>query len=156
MSTVRTGLCARDLMTPEPICVTPSTTLREMVRLLGEHEISGMPVTDVEGAVVGIVGIRDLVRRIVAGEDGLMPGSFQDLVAEQQGGEDVLELEHLEMPHVEDLMVEDPLTVRPDEAVETVAGLMGEHRIHHVIVVDEERMPLGIITSLDVLTAVGG
>ncbi len=155
MTAVHTSLRARDLMTREPVCVTPSTTLGEMVRLLGEHEISGMPVVDVEGTVVGVVGVRDLVRRIVAGEEGDLPGSFREVVAAQPGGEEQLELDRTELPHVEELMTETAVTVRPGDSVRTIARLMGEHRMHRVVVVDEDRLPLGIVTSLDVLTAIG-
>jgi CBS domain-containing protein len=52
---------------------------------------------------------------------------------------------------VEDIMTEDPLMVSPDVSATLVARQMFEQRVHRVVVVDEEKRPIGIITSLDLL-----
>jgi CBS domain-containing protein len=47
------------------------------------------------------------------------------------------------------------LTVRPDETIQRAAQLMTEHATAHLIVVDEDRMPIGVISTLDLAAALG-
>src|SRR5580704_9255558 len=60
---------ARDVMTGQIVKVTPDTAIEEAARLMVENRISGLPVTDAAGAVVGIVTEGDLLRRIETGTD---------------------------------------------------------------------------------------
>ena len=53
-------------MTREVIFVAPETSLREVARLLGEHQISGVPVVDAEGACIGVVSEADLLLKQVS------------------------------------------------------------------------------------------
>lgn len=53
---------ARDIMTKNPICVTPDYTIEETARILMEHKISGAPVVDDCGGLVGIITQKDLFR----------------------------------------------------------------------------------------------
>ncbi len=59
-------LTARDVMTLEPVCVGPATTIRELARLFEENEISGAPVVNRSGRLVGVVSTTDLVRTLAA------------------------------------------------------------------------------------------
>jgi CBS domain-containing protein len=144
---------ARDIMTAEPVCVTPSTGIRALARLLEEHEVSGAPVVDQNGRVVGVVSRTDLVRRCMEGDRDVPPAYLFEILAEQGQSEE----DGGAMPEppvcVEDFMTEDPILVRPEVSAAAVARLMVEHRVHRVIVADSDRFPLGIITSLDALKA---
>ena len=60
---------AVDVMTREPMSVTPQTTIVEAARLMLQHRISGLPVTDGKGAVVGVVTEGDLLRRAETGTE---------------------------------------------------------------------------------------
>ena len=53
----------RDLMTPNPIRIAPVTPVAEIARILVEHRINGVPVTDAEGRLLGLVTENDLVHR---------------------------------------------------------------------------------------------
>lgn len=144
---------ARDIMTPEPVCVTPSTGIRALARVLEDHEISGAPVVDQSGRVVGIVSRTDLVRRCMEGDRDIPPAYLFEVLAEQ--GQDEEDGGAMPEPDVcvEDFMTEDPVMVGPDVSAAAVARLMVEHRVHRVVVADLDKFPLGIITSLDVLKA---
>jgi len=154
MATVNGELRAKDVMTATPVCVGPSATIRELARVFEEHEISGVPVIDVEGRVIGVVSKTDLMRRCSAGSNDIPPAYLFDVLR-------VRELDEAERSEVipeplvcvEDFMTAVPLTVGPEHLVAAVAGLMFEKCVHRVIVVDHERFPLGIITSLDLLGA---
>ena len=153
MSLLKTELKARDLMTTEPVCVSPSTRIRELARMFEEHEISGVPVVDQEGRVIGIVSKTDLIRRCAEGTDELPPAYLFEVLSEQED-DDTSEVIPEPLVCVEDFMTEDPVMVGPDHSAASIARLMAEKRIHRVIVVDEDRFPVGIITSMDMLAAV--
>lgn len=55
-------LKARDIMTPNPVCVKPDTPLVEAVRLLMDYQISGLPVVDAEKKIVGMITEKDMLR----------------------------------------------------------------------------------------------
>lgn len=72
------SLTARDIMQPDPITVTPESTIGSLVELLLDHEITGVPVVDRNGAVKGVVSLTDVAQAAAregrpAGEDS--PGS---------------------------------------------------------------------------------
>ena len=151
MALVSTGLKARDVMTAEPLCVGPATTIRELARLFEEHEISGVPVVDGQGQVIGIVSKTDLIRRCAEGVDDMPPAYLFEILSEQGDEEDVSEVMPEPLICVEDFMTEEPVTASPEAPVETIAKLMSEQSIHRVVIVDDERFPIGIVTSLDLL-----
>lgn len=151
MSLVKTELKAKDVMTPDPVCIGPSATIRELAHLFEKHGISGAPVVDQADRVVGVVSKTDLIRRCSEGTDDIPPAYLFEVLAEQGGEEDASEVIPEPLVCVEDFMTEDPLMVGPDLSAAAVARMMFEKRIHRVIVADDEKVPIGIITSLDLL-----
>jgi CBS domain-containing protein len=145
-------LKARDVMTPEPVCVTPATRIREVAHLLEAHQISGMPVINTEGRVVGVVSKTDLIRRCTEGTDEIPPAYLFELLSGSQDEEAMPE----PLICVGDFMTDSPVMVMPDAPAETVGRLMHERRIHRVIVADEAGCPVGLITTLDLLAALAG
>ena len=154
MSLVKTELKARDVMTADPVCVSPSVRIRELARVFEAHEISGAPVTDQEGKVIGVVSKTDLIRRCSEGTDDIPPAYLFEVLSEQGVDEDESsEVMPEPLVCVQDFMTEDPLMVGPELSAAAVARLMFEKRVHRVIVADDEKFPLGIITSMDLLGA---
>jgi len=153
MSSIKSELKARNVMTADPVCIGPSGTIRELARLFEEHEISGVPVVNQEGKVVGVVSKTDLIRRCSEGTGDIPPAYLFEVLSEQGAEDETSEVIPEPLVCVEDFMTEDPLTVAPDLSVAAVARLMYDKRIHRVIVADEEKFPLGIITSMDLLGA---
>ena len=151
MNKVNSTKIAQDIMTPEPVCAEPSTTIRQLARLFEENEISGCPVVDQEGKVIGVVSKTDLIRRCSEGTADQPPGYLFEAISEQGGEEDAAEVIPEPLICVQDFMTESPITVSPETPVAKIAALMFDSRIHRVVVVDEEKFPLGVITSLDLL-----
>jgi CBS domain-containing protein len=155
MSQTLTDLRASDIMTEDPICVVPSTSVRTLARIFDDHEISGAPVVDRAGRVVGVVSNTDLVRRWAAGLNDTVPSHHFEMLspsedrAEQSEGETGTE----SMICVEDFMTVQPIAAAPWTPLADIAKTMFEHRVHRIIVVDGDGFPIGIITSLDVLGA---
>ncbi|XVJ59654.1 MAG: CBS domain-containing protein [Tepidisphaera sp.] len=147
---------AQDIMTAEPVCAEPSTTIRRLAHLFEDNEISGCPVVDSQGKLVGVVSKTDLIRRCSEGTAEIPPAYLFEVVCEQgegsREGEDEVGGPIPEpLICVQDFMTESAVTVRPSTPVHEVAALMADRHIHRVVVVDEERFPLGMITTLDVL-----
>lgn len=144
-------LRARDVMTPEPVCVEPTTTILELARTFEENEISGAPVVDRQGRLVGVVSKTDLIRCCMEG-NGQRPPAYMFESLNEQGTDEFEEDLPPEVPVcVEDFMSTEPETVRPETPLVAVGRLVVGARIHRVIVVDEETFPVGIITTLDLL-----
>lgn len=139
-----------DVMTVDPVCVEPCTGIRELARVFEENEISGVPVVDQRGVLVGVVSRTDLIRRCLQGTDELPPAHLFEILSEQGPDSEILAGSLI---CVEDLMTEGPLTVTPDEKIAPVARRMCDARFHRVVVVDQENMPVGILTSMDLLEA---
>ena len=128
---------AKDIMTSEVITVTPVTPLVEFARICAEDRISGAPVCRVDGTLVGIVSKTDLVEHVLD-EDPRWAAT------ERRGrpGGTVRE--------VQDIMRDDVVTVAPDTPVHEVAGRMAEHRVHRVVVLENDRVR-PMTPSLDLL-----
>ncbi|MHC4971328.1 MAG: CBS domain-containing protein [Planctomycetota bacterium] len=131
------ALTAGDVMKTELITVTPSTSLTEFARLCAEDNISGAPVTRVDGTLVGIVSKTDLVQRLMdthPAHGTVDEPSFWD--------QDTLQ--------VGDIMSEVVATVPPAATLSEIAERMASDRIHRVLVTDAGKL-LGIVTSIDLL-----
>lgn len=155
MSLISTELKAKDIMTADPVCVGPATRIRELARVFEQHEISGAPVVDQQGRVVGVVSKTDLIRRCSEGTDEVPPAFLCEILAEQGDEDQSSQVIPEPLICVEDFMTEDPLMVTPNMSVAAVARLMFERHIHRVIVADEKEFPVGIITTMDMMGALG-
>jgi CBS domain-containing protein len=144
-------LC-RDVMTRNVITVAPDCTLSELCRVLAEDDISGAPVVDHRGDLIGIVSKTDVLRDLLSGR--LVPGlpsdtlNFLGLADVMSGAAEDSEDETF--GQVVDFMTEEVETVTPDTPITEAARAMTSNRIHRLIVVEQGQV-VGIITSLDLL-----
>lgn len=154
MPSAATEFRARDVMTPDPVCIRPSASIRELARLFEDNEISGAPVVNPAGVVIGVVSKTDLIRKCAEGTVDIPPAYLFEALAEQGGGDDE-EGEYIPEPLVcvEDFMTDDPVTVTPETPLRKIARAMVDGGFHRVVVVNEERAPVGIITTMDLLAA---
>ena len=139
----------RDLVT-----VTPEDGVEDVIRLLREHELPGVPVVNEGGRCVGIVTEADLV--LSEEEADLHLPHYVDLMGA------VVFLEPLKRfedrlrkafaSKVEDMMTPDPITISPDASVKEAARLIAERRHNRLPVVEHGRL-VGVVTRLDVLEA---
>jgi CBS domain-containing protein len=141
---------ARDIMTTTLFTVRRDTPVRDVIQLLLERRVSGVPVVDGE-RVVGIISEGDLILRESAHRPrGGMAFLFQQLF------EDHAKLaERYRKAHgliAEDVMTRGVVTVQPGTRVEEIAHLMAERQIKRVPVVDDDRL-VGIVSRADVLRA---
>ena len=125
-------------MTTHVVAVGSDASYREMAALLRAHRVSGLPVVDAEGTVVGVVSETDLLtRRAMNGRAGWLPHRRHAPTAELTAA---------------DLMTRPAVTTSPDELVTSVARLMSSRRLRRVPVVDSQGHLVGIICRSDVLS----
>jgi len=144
---------ARDIMHPDVVTVTDTMDLREAAKIFVEERISGAPVIDELGSLVGVLSQSDLVEYELATERELTVEApfyrqpYDDALHPSRG----FQLEELSADTVKDVMTPYLITVTEDTAIREVAARMAECGVHRVIVVDEDQQIRGIVTSLDVL-----
>jgi len=153
------GLAAADIMQKHVITVGDSAPLSEVERVLSENRISGVPVTDQSGRVLGVISMRDLLDRYAEEPEARPrrgPGYFRESTAELADAD----LESFDLPPESEetagsLMTPEIYDVPSTAPVHEVAGKMAEHGIHRVLVTDAtSRQVVGIITSMGILAAV--
>src|SRR3954447_17475787 len=103
-----------DIMTHPVITVTPETTVAEAAELMLGHRISGLPVVDAAGGVVGIVTEGDLLRRAETGPERRRARWLEFLVAP---GRLASEYAHAHGRRVGEVMTDTVLSVAPDDPV---------------------------------------
>lgn len=144
-----------DIMEPSPPTVSPEDDVKKVIDLLREHELQGVPVTDSDGRVVGIVTDSDLIIRDEEGD--LHLPHFLNLM----GGVVFLEplkgfearLRKAIAGKVSDLMTADPVTCSPGDSVRDAAKLIAEKHHDRLPVVDGDGRLAGVVTRVDVLAA---
>jgi CBS domain-containing protein len=144
----------REIMDPDPATVRPDTPVEEVVRLLGDHELPGVPVVDEEGRCVGMITEADLI--LPDDEGDLHIPHYVNLF----GGTVFLEplsrfekrLRKAFASTAADMMSADPDTVGPDTTVREAARIIHESGHNRLPVVEGGRL-VGVVTRLDVLGA---
>jgi len=147
-------ITASDLMNPGVLTVREDMTVRELASFLLEHEISGAPVADAEGRLVGVVSMVDIAA-LASGEErptGEEGSSFfgpdwEDALDEEDVEDLQLDLDGL---RVASIMNPRLYSVREDATVSEIASLMLKGHIHRLLVTREDRA-VGIITTSDLL-----
>lgn len=137
-----------DVMTRDVIAVRRDADIHEVIRLLSENKVSGLPVIDGENHVIGIVTEADILHMMgIKGEN-----RFKDILRHLLG-------EPLPKRRagdkVDDFMVSPPITTRPDADIRLVASIMAQRRIKRLPVVDDENKLIGIISRADIVRLVG-
>jgi CBS domain-containing protein len=135
----------REIMTREVACAAPGMPLKDAVRIMATTAVSGLPVVDDAGTVVGVVSEADLLLK-EAGEDPVRR-RFAWLLGE---GEPVRRMRaKVDAARVEEAMTAPAVTVDVDDTVRTAAQIMVRHRINRLPVVQDGRLA-GIVSRADV------
>lgn len=142
-----------ELMSPPSVRLRPRTTVREAEEALGKKRVTGAPVVDDDGHAVGVVSQHDLIvymaGRTTAGEAG---NFYTDVPAYRELSE--VAIDRGRTP-VEEIMTRDVVCVDRGASVIEAARRMRERRIHRLLVT-ESGVLVGIVTSLDLLSALDG
>ena len=161
----------RDAMQYSVIGVVPEMTVRELIHVLLENSITGVPVLDPQGKAIGVVSMTDVLQ--LAGHEVEIPSgqlTWEPVIeAEEVSGDDDVTRSFSPVPftepradgvneaafdqyHVRDIMTPVAFTLSPADTLETAVGFLLRGRIHRALVA-EAGVLHGIITPFDVLKA---
>ena len=141
-----------DLMSTDVVCVQEDLAVDTLVSMLIDKEISGVPVLDGEGCLVGVVSKTDLIReQQIRGEtreevrrvertdsrldDDLGPGFHVERIARTTVGE---------------IMMPVSLTIPETDSLARAAALMVAEKVHRLVVVSQDGHLCGVITPWDI------
>jgi CBS domain-containing protein len=142
-------LKAKDIMTRDPITVSPETAIAHAARILLEKGINGLPVVD-DGKLVGILCQSDLIAQqkkfpipsLFTLLDGLIPLKSTKSIEKT--------VQRMTATIVAQAMTPNPVTVEPETSIEELATLMVDKNFHTVPVVDKGEL-IGIVGKEDIL-----
>ena len=138
-----------DVMTETVISVTPETTIAEAARLMLQHRISGFPVVDPSGAVVGVITEGDLLRRAETGTERHHARWLEFLISP---GRLAREYANANARKVGEIMTEDVVSVAPQDTLAEVVRLMEDRHVKRLPVITAGRL-VGIVSRANLVRA---
>jgi CBS domain-containing protein len=141
-----------DVMTPNPISVKQQTPLQEAIKILVEKHISGLPVVDDEGKLVGVISESDLMWQ----ETGVEPPPYimilDSVIYLQNPNRYEKEIHKALGKIVGEVMSDKPIGITPDRSLKEAARIMHDKKIRRLPVVDEQDgKVVGILTQGDII-----
>lgn len=143
---------AADLMTSFVVTVRPDATIEYAAQLMLQYRISGLPVTDSDGAVLGIVTESDLLRRAETGTEKRHARWVSLLIGPGRLAQEYVRTHGRKVAEV---MTDRVFTVTPETPLADLVALMETRHVKRVPVVDQGRL-VGIVSRADVMAALVG
>lgn len=140
---------AKDVMTHCVVSIAPDASIRDAIARMITHEVSGLPVIDASGRLVGIVSEGDFVHRVEMHSEP-RGGRWIDLLLDAGSRAEEYARSHGRI--VRDVMSTDVVTAGPETTLAEIVRLMDEHGIKRVPVVDGDRV-VGIVSRADLMSA---
>jgi CBS domain-containing protein len=136
-------------MTWGVVSVEADASVERAARLMLENKISGLPVVDAKGSLVGIVTEGDFLRRREIGTQRRRPRWLEFVIGP---GRLATEYVHAAGRMVSEIMTPDPLTVTPDTPLDDVVDLMERRRVKRLPVLENGKL-IGIVSRANLLHA---
>ena len=134
----------RDVMTKEVITVRQGTSLTEAARQMIQHNISSLPVVDVDDRLIGILTEADFLSAMDVAGGGLVRDLFETIITRRRTRKKMGTI-------VDDIMTADPITIGEDERLQTAIALMDNNKVKRLIITDTNKRVTGIISRPDVV-----
>jgi CBS domain-containing protein len=141
---------AHQIMTRSVISVTPDTSIIEAAAIMLKRHVSGLPVVDAAGKLVGIVSEGDFIRR---GEIGTQRKRGRWLKFILGPGKSASDFVHEHGRKVSEVMTTSPLTITEDAALAEIVDIMERNNVKRLPVMNGDRV-VGIVSRANLLQAV--
>lgn len=149
-------LTAADIMATDIVTIDPTDSLRDAMASMTENHVTGLPVLDRKGRCVGLISATDILnyeQDHSEETDGANADMARYYNPETQRWESVrvssFALEEFAEIPVSELMTRDLIFVNPDTLISDVAEKIVDLDIHRVLVLDDDRRLLGVISAID-------
>lgn len=142
-------MTVRDVMTRPVASVQRGTPLRDVAQVLVDHSISGVPVVDTDGAVLGVVSEGDFLIK-AQGRDAVRHRRLARILGES--GESRAQLAKLAAVNAAEAMTAPAVTIESSRPITEAAAVMTARRVNRLPVVDDGRL-VGIVTRADLVRA---
>ncbi|GAB6085281.1 CBS domain-containing protein [Alkaliphilus crotonatoxidans] len=145
-------MLAREIMTKDVITVKREDTVEHVIKLLMEHNVSGLPVVDEENHVVGMITEGDLIYR---SKKLQIPSYFTilDSYIFLESTKTIQEqIRKMVGYRVEDVMTEKVISVDVEENIEEIATLMATKKVNRVPITENGKL-VGIVSRRDIIKA---
>ena len=129
-TTTLTDLRVAELMTIDPIVISVDAPIEEAEELLRHNRITGLPVVDLSGRLVGVISQTDLLHLAVP--------AVQALIRHRENG-----------IRVGEVMSSPPVTIDSTATVRDAARRMNDERLHRLVAVDDHGRPIGVVAAMD-------
>lgn len=130
-----------DIMRREVTTVIQGTAAKDAAALMVKHQISSLPVVDVDGRLIGILTEADYLAAMNTAEED----PFGNIVHLKRGRK------RCKGTTIDDLMTRDPVTAREDESVRHAVELMDRNHIKRLPITDAEAQVIGILSRADLM-----
>lgn len=140
-----------DIMTTDPISVSPQTSLQEAIQILADKKISGLPVVDEQGKLIGIISETDLTWQATGVEPPPYIMFLDSVIYLQNPAKHNQEVHKALGQTVGEAMSDRPISIQSDKLVREAARIMHEKKVRRLPVVDAQSKVIGIITQGDVI-----
>jgi CBS domain-containing protein len=144
-------LNAGHVMSRFVITVGPDSTIAELAKIMVHHAISGVPVVDDDGTLLGLVSEGDLVRQFTVSPAQGGPSWLSRLIREDADpAPEIMDACRRQERRAREMMKTGLITAPPDAGLPEIAALMEAHRVKRIPIVREGKL-LGIVTRADLV-----
>lgn len=148
-------LKAADIMKTDVVTVSPEMTVQELGGLLMEKKISGAPVVDSGGGLVGIVTENDLIRRNKRLHIPTVLRIFDAFIPLEGTGAVEEDIRAVSATLVRDICTKEVITIGPDTPLDEIATIMTEQRVHLLPVMKDGKV-MGIVGKNEIIKGIAG
>jgi CBS domain-containing protein len=138
---------AGEVMTRRVVLVAPGASIRAAARLMLKKRISGLPVVDNAGRLVGIITDGDFLRRVETGTERRRPRWFEFLLGPTPSAQEYV---HSHGRKVQEVMTRNPIVITRDTPLDEVVELMERHQVKHLPVMKGRRL-VGMVSRANLL-----
>jgi CBS domain-containing protein len=140
---------ASDIMSSRVISIAPDATIEQAIALMMDKRISGLPVIDSSGALVGMVTEGDFLRRAETGTTRKRPRWLEFVLGPHRLAEEYI---HANARKVDEVMTRDPITITEGTPLDEVVRIMERRRIKRLPVM-RGAQAVGIVSRANLMYA---
>lgn len=145
------SLRVADVMTDSPVQLSSNASMAEAAKMLQKHRISGAPVADDHGQCVGVLSAIDFVAQMLTVSLGGVDGDAGVLVQDSPG--EPYHVETVEADAVRNYMTPEVQSISKESPILDAARIMCSSHIHRLLVLDDQKRSIGVVSSLDLVAA---